>query len=66
MDDRGKKLAVILQMKEYERILEELDELECIKAFDKAKARKKEFIPAQEVFKRIETKRKNSHVSNSN
>ena len=59
MDDLGKKIAVILPVKDYEKILEELDELECIKAYDKAKSRKQEFVPAEEVFKAIEHKRKN-------
>ena len=57
-DDHGKKVAVILPVKEYKRIMDDLDELECIKAYDKAKARKQEFIPASDVFKAIEQKRK--------
>jgi hypothetical protein len=58
MDDLGKKIAVIVPFKDYEKILEELDELECIKAYDKAKSRKNEFFPAEQVFKSIEQKRK--------
>ena len=60
MDDLGKKIAVILPVKDYEKMLEELDELECIKSYDKAKSRKQEFIPADQVFKAIEQKRKNA------
>ncbi|MCX6351581.1 MAG: hypothetical protein NTX03_06955 [Bacteroidetes bacterium] len=59
-NDQGKKVAVIVPVKDYERILEELDELECIKAYDKAKARKQEFIPVANVFKSIEQKRKHA------
>jgi PHD/YefM family antitoxin component YafN of YafNO toxin-antitoxin module len=59
-DDHGKKVAVILPVKDYEKMMEELDELECIKAYDKAKARKQEFIPAADVFKAIEQKRKHT------
>lgn len=59
-DDQGKKVAVILPVKDYEKIMEELDELECIKAYDKAKARKQEFVPAADVFKAIEQKRKHA------
>ena len=57
-DDHGKKVAVIVPVKEYEKLMEELDELECVKAYDRAKARKQEFIPAADVFKAIEQKRK--------
>ncbi len=57
-DSRGQKSAVILPMKDYEKMLEELDEYACIKAYDKAKARKMEFVPAAEMFKAIEQKRK--------
>lgn len=59
-DDHGKKIAVILPVKDYEKIMDELDELECIKAYDKAKARKQEFVPAADVFKAIEKKRKHA------
>ncbi|MBW8051138.1 MAG: hypothetical protein FVQ77_12525 [Cytophagales bacterium] len=57
-DDHGKTLAVVVPVKDYEKIMEELDEFECIKAYDKVKARKQEFVPAADVFKSIEQKRK--------
>ena len=57
-DKQGEKIAVILPMKEYEKMLDDLDEYECIKAYDKAKAGKQEFIPADEMFKAIEQKRR--------
>ena len=57
-DDNGKKVAVILPLDEYEKLLDDVDELQSIKAYDKAKSRKQEFTPAEEVFKRIERKRK--------
>jgi PHD/YefM family antitoxin component YafN of YafNO toxin-antitoxin module len=57
-DNQGKKVAVILPVKDYEKIMDELDELHCVKAYDKAKTRKQEFIPAIEMFKAIEQKRK--------
>jgi len=58
IDDNGKKLGVFLSLKEYQKLLDELDELECIKAYDKAKKRKQEFIPLEAVMKEIRTKRK--------
>ncbi len=44
-DNTGKKVSVILPIRDYEKILEELEELEDIKAYDRAKARKSEPIP---------------------
>ena len=54
----GKTVAVILPLKDYQKLLDEIDELECIKAYDCAKERKLEFLPAEDVFKSIEKKRK--------
>ena len=56
-DSQGQKIAVILPIKDYEKMMDELDEYECIKAYDKAKSRKQEFIPAADMFKAIEEKR---------
>ena len=57
-DNTGQKVAVILPIKDYEKMLEELDEYACIKAYDKAKERKQEYIPASDMFAAIEAKRK--------
>jgi hypothetical protein len=55
-DSKGNKTAVILPIKEYQKILEELEEAQCIKAYDKIKAGKPEFLPAEDVFKAVEGK----------
>jgi len=57
-DDHGQKVAVILPLKDYEKMMDELDEYACIKAYDKVKARKQEFVPAADMFKSVEQKRK--------
>jgi len=36
-DDNGKKLAVILPIKDYQKMVEELEELEDIRLYDQAK-----------------------------
>ena len=36
-DDTGKKLGVVLPMKEYNRMLEKLEDLEDVKLYDEAK-----------------------------
>lgn len=45
VDDHGKKSAVILDMVEYKRLLEEAEELDAIRAYDAAKAAGDEAIP---------------------
>ena len=58
-DNNGKKLAVILPIKDYNEMIEELEELEDIKLYDKAKKDKDEALPIDEAFELIEQKRKN-------
>ncbi|MEX0813838.1 MAG: hypothetical protein WD048_16590 [Chitinophagales bacterium] len=36
-DDSGKKVAVVFSMNQYEKILEELEELEDVRVYDQAK-----------------------------
>ena len=58
-DINGNKSLVILPAKEFEIILEELEELEDIKLYDDAKKIDTgERIPMEEVFRIIEAKRK--------
>lgn len=56
IDTAGKKM-VILQMKEFKTIIEELEELEDIKLYDKVKAEKNILIPIENAFKQINSKR---------
>ena len=56
-DTAGKKM-VILPAKEFEQMIENLEELEDIRIYDKAKSKKETFIPIDEAFKTIELKRK--------
>ncbi len=56
-DDHGKKLAVILPIREYNKMLDELEELEDIKLYDAAKKQKQAFIDAEQAFKEIEEAR---------
>jgi hypothetical protein len=54
-DTKGKKISAVLPIKDYEMILEQLDELACIKEYDKAKARKnQQFIPLKEALRQVE------------
>lgn len=56
-DDLGNKIAIILPIKEYNKMVDDLEELEDIKSYDAAKKSDQEFVVAEEAFKEIETKR---------
>ena len=60
LDTAGKKL-VILPAKQFNSIMEELEELEDIKRYDAAKKKKQSFVDSETAFKQIEVKRK-KHV----
>jgi hypothetical protein len=55
---KGRKIAVVLPVKKYKKILEDLKELEDIRLYDQTKATKGESIPANAAFKMIDAKRK--------
>ena len=56
-DTAGKKL-VILPMKEFKNLMEELEDLEDVKLYDRAKASKEPSIAIDDAFKMIEANRK--------
>jgi hypothetical protein len=56
-DDHGKKLAVILPINDYNRMMNELDELGDIKLYDAKKKSDQKFIDAEQAFKEIDKKR---------
>jgi hypothetical protein len=57
-DTKGNRIAVLLPIKDYNKILEELEDIESIKSYDKAMSRKQEFIPLTQALKEIEAVRK--------
>ncbi len=62
IDDHGKKLAVILPIKDYNKMVDDLEELEDIKLYDKAKKDKQEFIDAEQAFEEIEESLKTKDI----
>ena len=56
-DDEGKNIAVLLPIMAYNKLMDELEELEDIKRYDKAKADNEPSIPIDEAFRMIEQKR---------
>ncbi len=57
-DNTGKKISVVLPMKDFKAIMEELEEMEDIKLYDEAKKSNEPSIPINDAFKMIEAKRK--------
>jgi PHD/YefM family antitoxin component YafN of YafNO toxin-antitoxin module len=57
-DEKGKKVAVLVPLKDYQKMIEEVDELNCIKAYDRIKEGKEEYLSAAEAFRNIEKKRR--------
>src|SRR5690554_6845972 len=53
-DPDGKRVGVLLDIGEYERILAELEELESIRAYDAVKSAGDEAIPFPEAIQDIE------------
>ncbi len=57
VDEQGKRVSVVLPVEEYERMLEELEELDDIRLYDEAKAElergEDELIPWEEVREQI-------------
>jgi PHD/YefM family antitoxin component YafN of YafNO toxin-antitoxin module len=54
IDENGNRVAVMLAMEDYQKLLEELDLLESIRAYDVAKASGDEAIPFEEAIAEIE------------
>ncbi len=54
VDEKGKRVAVLVRIEDYEKLLEELEELDSIRAYDAAKASGDEAIPLEEAIDEIE------------
>jgi PHD/YefM family antitoxin component YafN of YafNO toxin-antitoxin module len=57
VDESGNRVAVLLDISEYCKLLEELEELESIRAYDAAKASGEEAIPFEQAVAEIEQDR---------
>lgn len=56
-DTKGRKVSVILPIRDYRKMPDKLEELEDIRAYDEAVSGKEESIPARQAFAEIEAKR---------
>ena len=57
VDEKGERVGVLLDIEEYEAILEQLEDLESIRAFDAAKASNENAIPFEQAIGEIERER---------
>lgn len=57
VDDNGNRIGVVLDIKDYHRLLQEFEELDSIRAYDAAKASNDEVIPFEQAVREIESYR---------
>jgi hypothetical protein len=57
VDETGNRVAVLIEIEEYRKILEALEELESINAYDEAKASNDEIISFGQAMEEIESRR---------
>ncbi len=57
IDDQGNRVGVVLDMADYQKLLEELEELESLRAYDRAKASGDQAIPLDQAIAEIEAQR---------
>jgi hypothetical protein len=57
-DGKGKKISAVLPIRQYQLLLEELEELEDIRAYDKAKAKKEKPLLLRDAIQQRRKKQK--------
>ncbi len=57
VDESGSRVAVLLDIDEYQKVLDALEELEAIGAYDEAKAEPDEVITFEQAIAEIESRR---------
>ncbi|HLL13549.1 MAG TPA: hypothetical protein VK388_00590 [Pyrinomonadaceae bacterium] len=57
VDENGSRVGVVLNIADYRKLLEDLEELDAIRAYDEARASGDEAIPFEEAIAEIEQRR---------
>ena len=57
VNEKGERVSVLLNWEEYQRLLEELEELEAVRAYDAAKASSDEIVPFDQAVSEMESER---------
>ncbi|MDI6783403.1 MAG: hypothetical protein QME64_04815 [bacterium] len=58
VNKKGERVSVVLDINDYQKLLDELEELESIRAYDKAKVSSDEIIHFEQAITEIERIRK--------
>ena len=58
INEKGERVAVLLSVEEYQKVLADLEELECIRAYDTAKASGDEALPFEQAIEEIKRTRR--------
>lgn len=58
VDGEGNRVGVVLDLRDYQVLLEEVEELESIRAYDAAKASGENAIPFEQAIDEIESQRR--------
>lgn len=61
-NEKGEEKWVVLLKKDFEAMIEELEDFEAIRLYDAAKKEKQEFIKAEDMFEEIESKKTEVYV----
>ncbi len=60
VDEKGKRVAVVLDLAEYRKMLEQIEELEDLRAYDAAKASGETPIPLEQAVSQMDQRRSRS------
>ena len=60
VNENGERISVVLSISEYTRLIEELEELDDIRAYDEAIKDKGEFVDAKTAFEELDRVRARS------
>jgi PHD/YefM family antitoxin component YafN of YafNO toxin-antitoxin module len=63
LNRNGKQVGVVLSIKDYEKLMEEIEELNSIRAFDAARSSGETAIPFEQAVAEIESRGKSSSRS---
>jgi len=55
IDEKNQKTAVVLPYSEWEQLLEDIEELDDIRAYDRAKAQPSDILPFEDAIRQIQT-----------
>ncbi len=58
LNKRGEKVAVVLSIEEYEELLEEIEDLQAVREYEKTKASGETAIPLEQALTEIRRNRK--------